>query len=223
LIRNWPENSPPLSSPDYAKPDRIFLASQPSNSLTSLPLTTGYTLNRRLPMSALTLDEYRAYLLGIANRQLRTDLRPKVGGSDLVQETFLAAWTVSRNGSFTPEDLRLWLRGILRNRIGRCHRRYVTAAKRSVVSERSLADVGEPGGEDDFDSNETAAAVRAAIDRLRPHERDVMAWRLDDELSWQEIAVRLDSTEEAARKVFTRSLAQLRGLLSPDLDPARDS
>ena len=57
--------------------------------------------------------------------------------------------------------------------------------------------------------------MRAAVGRLRDHERAVLAWRLDDELSWQEIGERLDSSEEAARKVFTRALAELRGLLAP--------
>ncbi len=157
---------------------------------------------------SITLDDYRAYLLGIANRQLRTDLRPKVGGSDLVQETFLAAWTVSRNGTFTPDDLRFWLRGILRKHIGRCHRRFVTAAKRSVTAERSLSDVGELGdqeiGDDQLQQNELALVLAAAVEQLRPHERDVLRLRLDDDLSWQEVAQRRNLTAEAARQVFRR-------------------
>jgi RNA polymerase sigma factor (sigma-70 family) len=173
-------------------------------------------------MQSITLDEYR-YLFSVANRQLRSDLRPKVGGSDLVQETLLAAWTVSRNGAFSPEEMRMWLRGILRKRIGRCHRRFVTAEKRSVLSERPLTEVGELGcdesAENELVQSEVSVALRQAVGRLRPHERHVLAWRLDEELSWHQIAVRLDSTAEAARKVFQRALAQLRGLLSPDMDP----
>lgn len=173
----------------------------------------------------LTLADYRAYLLGIANRSLPHDLRPKAGGSDLVQDTLLAAWTCRDR---TPaEAVRAWLRGILKNRVGRLHRRYLSVAKRSVLRERPLdphssdpehARHQPPDG--DMIHEELCRALNDAVDQLRPQDREVLTLRLDDDLSWQEIADRLDTTAEAARKVFTRTLEQLRGLLSPHLDPA---
>jgi RNA polymerase sigma-70 factor, ECF subfamily len=171
----------------------------------------------------LTISDYSSYLYSIANRQLRSDLRPKVGGSDLVQETLLAAWTTSRNGTIAPDDLRLWLRGILRKRIGRCHRRFITAKKRTVTAECSLVDIADPEDGELAESalvrDELSAALSAAVEQLEPHEREVLGWRLDDELSWHEVGMRLDSTAEAARQVFRRAVAQLRGILSPEFDP----
>jgi RNA polymerase sigma factor (sigma-70 family) len=119
-----------------------------------------------------------------------------------------------------------WLRGILRNRIGRLHRRYVTASRRSVRLEQPLGALDVPTEAGPADSTEVpvlrgelAATVDRAVARLRPRERDILAWRLNDGLPWHEIAEHLQVTTDAARKVFTRALSRLRGQLPRHLDP----
>src|SRR6516162_2509450 len=77
------------------------------------------------------LEECRAYLLLVANRELPSELRGKAGASDLVQETFLQA-----QGHFDQfrddgeSELLAWLRQILLNNVGKLKRRYHGTDKR---------------------------------------------------------------------------------------------
>jgi RNA polymerase sigma-70 factor, ECF subfamily len=174
----------------------------------------------------LRLNGHRTYLLGVAARTLPHQLRPKAGCSDLVQETLLAAWVCRDRAPDSEAALRSWLRGILRNRIGRLHRRYVTASRRSVRMEQSLGALdssSEAGTADSVEGpvlrGELAATVDRAVARLRPRERDILAWRLNDGLPWHEIADRLQVTADAARKALARALSRLRGHLPRHLDP----
>ena len=174
----------------------------------------------------LPLDGHRTYLLGVAARTLPHQLRPKAGCSDVVQETLLAAWECRARAPDSEAALRNWLRGILRNRIGRLHRRYVTAGRRSVRIEQPLGDLSPAeaaGAGDAADGpalhDELVAAIDRAVGGLRSHERDVLVWRLDDGLAWTEIADRLQLAVDAARKVFTRALSRLRGQMPAHLDP----
>ena len=62
------------------------------------------------------LQTSREYLLLVANHELPTGLRAKVGASDLVQETFLVAQRqFHRFEGRTEAELLLWLKAILRN------------------------------------------------------------------------------------------------------------
>src|SRR5690242_11512207 len=64
------------------------------------------------------LDHYRDYLLRVASDQLQSDLAPKLGASDIVQETFLDAARAFPNFvGGTDGELRAWLRQILLNKL----------------------------------------------------------------------------------------------------------
>jgi RNA polymerase sigma factor (sigma-70 family) len=170
-------------------------------------------------------NDYRADLRVIANRLLSANLRPKAGDADLVQDTWLAAWTCRAQAPHPPDAFRAWLRGILRKRFLRLHRRYITTAKRSVLVERPLdaaepATVPDPNGGlgGNMARNEVIAALQCAVARLGTRERTVVTLRLEHELAWHDIAIQLGSTEEAVRKVFSRALVRLRARLAPHLD-----
>jgi RNA polymerase sigma factor (sigma-70 family) len=163
-------------------------------------------------------------LLAVARRTLPRDLQPKAGCSDLVQDTLLAAWAGRDRAPVGSDAMRAWLRGILRKHVGRLHRRYVTAAKRSIRFEQSLdSQQAEPGeaadGEAMLAHDEVVTALREAVGRLQPYERIVLVGRLDDGLSWRQIAALLGTTEEGARKVFVRTLARLRRRIGSRFDP----
>jgi DNA-directed RNA polymerase specialized sigma24 family protein len=85
------------------------------------------------------LDRYRPYLPGIANDELETELRPRAGPSDIVQESFLEA-----SGDFAKfrgqhqEELLAWLRGIVRNNVADFRRRHWEAACRRLDRELTL-------------------------------------------------------------------------------------
>jgi DNA-directed RNA polymerase specialized sigma24 family protein len=79
------------------------------------------------------LEVFRSYLTLIARRELAPDLAAKVGASDLVQETFLAAGRdIARLRGRSPAELRSWLEGILQHLLANTRRRYRGTRKRRV-------------------------------------------------------------------------------------------
>src|SRR5690242_12460767 len=100
------------------------------------------------------LEPYRPYLLGVANRELRTDLLAKAGASDLVQETFLEAQRdAGRFQGRSDAELRAWLRRILLNNVSNFVRHYREPQKRRISLEVSIDQETTGGGH-----NESLAA-----------------------------------------------------------------
>ena len=58
--------------------------------------------------------------------------------------------------------------------------------------------------------NEWNAALEQALTRLPEHHRQAVAWRHIEQLSWDEIGRRMGCTADAARKVWSRAIQQLR-------------
>jgi RNA polymerase sigma-70 factor (ECF subfamily) len=172
------------------------------------------------------LQSFHPYLLSVARHGLPSDLRGKCDDADLVQETLLEAHRgFARFDGTAPQELRVWLRGILKHNLMDLMRRYRASAKRSIRRERSLEDglgAGEfPAGGIDPDptpctlsiTREDIAALRAALVRLPAGERAVICLRSFESLSFQEIGHRLDRTPEAARKFWSRAMLRLHRLL----------
>lgn len=171
------------------------------------------------------LEECRQYLLLIANEELPSDLRAKVGASDLVQETFLRAkdHLVQFRGT-TPEEWFVWLRRILLNHLANWTRQYRDTAKRELGRELALADtpLGQLrdvlAAEDESPSAQLAAReerdeVDRALAKLPEHYRLAVLWRNRNNLSFEEIGQRLGRSEQAARKLWVRAIEQLQDLL----------
>jgi RNA polymerase sigma-70 factor, ECF subfamily len=169
------------------------------------------------------LEVFRPYLLKVAEQDLPDALRGKCGGSDLVQETFMEAYRDFAGREFHgPDDVRAWLKSILKHNLADQVKRYIESDMRSVDRERPLssdigADLLKSGIVDQNPSpgaravaREEAAAVDAAVDRLPPDERAVILYRNRDHLGWDEIGLRLDRSGEAARKLWSRAIDRLR-------------
>ncbi|MDX2039315.1 MAG: sigma-70 family RNA polymerase sigma factor [Isosphaeraceae bacterium] len=171
------------------------------------------------------LELCRAYLLGIAGRELESSLLPKAGASDLVQETFLEAQRIFLRFEGTNErELLAWLRGILLNKASELHRHYQGSAKRRLGREVRI-DSGGPEADsspgispaDDAPSpstlihrDEEAERVRRAMDRIPEQYRQVLIWREWDEVPFKEIGERLGKTPDAARMLFWRAVQSLQ-------------
>src|SRR4051812_42174921 len=116
------------------------------------------------------LEDYRGYLLRVADQELGDDLRAKVGASDLVQQTMLdATHAFARFDGDGAAELRAWLRRLLLNNLASFGRRH-RAAKRSVGREVALPDDSGAGGAAPGPSPSSAAvsaeeeaAVRQAL------------------------------------------------------------
>jgi RNA polymerase sigma-70 factor (ECF subfamily) len=167
------------------------------------------------------------YLLLVANASLDSDLRPKAGASDLVQDTFLEA---SRDFSHfygkTEQELLAWLTKILSNRLSNHIRGFRHTLKREVHRELSLeagcdlgnwsASQGVVTPHQAITAEDEAARLRVAVERLPEDMRQVLRLRTWERQSFAEIASQLGSTPEAARKLWSRAVRQLQSALQED-------
>jgi RNA polymerase sigma-70 factor (ECF subfamily) len=169
------------------------------------------------------LETCRGYLLLIAAGACTPVLRPKAGLSDLVQETFLEA---QRDfGQFrgqTADEFRGWVRRILLRNLANLRRRYQHSAKRQVGREVALAEDDASGQQtvvpvddtpspsDQVVAREQAEALHRVIGQLPEHYRQVLAWRHQEQLSFEEIGRRLDRTANAARLLWLRAVERVQ-------------
>lgn len=171
------------------------------------------------------IDSCRAYLLAIAQSNLDDQLRAKLGSSDIVQETCMKA-----NAAFnqfrgrTYPELLAWMRQTLVNDLVDVRRKYRAAQVRDVARESPL-DAGtgtaSPHNLVDpmltpssaADMQEQIDALRSALNHLSDEYRQVIIWRNWDRLSFAEIGERLNRSEDAARKLWSRAVAKLADYL----------
>ena len=121
------------------------------------------------------LNEYRDYLLLIANQHLDRKIQGKIGGSDIVQESMIAAQRgFARFEGETPDQLMAWLRQILLHDVFEAGRRFKQTAKRQVDRE-----VAVPHGStaaapviDPQNTPKTDAVLKEETQRLRNAIRD---------------------------------------------------
>lgn len=99
---------------------------------------------------------------------------------------------------------RAWVFRIARN-LALNHRR--DSARRPLTVE--LADASRPAPQ------ETSAAMRQALERLSPIDRDVFLMREEGGLSYEEIAASCEISTAAVRSRLHRARQQLRELLQP--------
>jgi RNA polymerase sigma-70 factor (ECF subfamily) len=168
----------------------------------------------------------RDYLLLVANDGLKPELRAKGNASDLVQETFLRAQRgIEGFRGHTASEWRGWLRSILVHNLAEERRRFAATAKRQLQCEVAIPEgvrlecaATTESPSTDLARREREADLIAALERLRPHHRDVVVWHHREQLTFEEIGRRLGISEEAARKVWTRALRSLRKELGPTYD-----
>jgi RNA polymerase sigma-70 factor (ECF subfamily) len=154
-------------------------------------------------------------LLRRAQRLVVVPLRPKVDADDLLQDTFLAAWSCfDQFQGTTPAEFSAWLRRILASQLSRSLRRYRLAKGRDFRLERRLsAGAGrsshgpaEPHSPGTTPSQHAARAelvgrVDGALESLPAHYRFVLDGHERKGLSLKDIAVSLGRSEEAVRKL----------------------
>ena len=174
------------------------------------------------------IESCRPYLLLVANQDLDDRLRGKLGASDVVQESLIAAQQhldQFRGGS--EQEWRAWVRAILVNDLREARRHYQGTDKRRIEREVSFQQghrTGNPLDPPAMDltpgtqaaAQEEAELLRQAIERLPAAYRQVLNLRNWQQLSFAEIGDQMGRTREAARKLWTRALLQLRTELNAD-------
>jgi RNA polymerase sigma-70 factor (ECF subfamily) len=159
-----------------------------------------------------------------ARSRLPASLKGRVGESDVIQEAYLSAFLAigefedRGDGSFAA-----WLRQILERRIANEVRDGVAAAKRDARREvRIPTGTGGAGpARDQFSPSEEAmgeeeaARLRAARATLSEDHRTVIALVHDEGLTLVAAGERMGRSGDAARKLYSRAMAELAARLRP--------
>ena len=175
----------------------------------------------------LLIKECQPYLLAIANAEIDPNIAPKVGASDIVQNSILSAQRCI--GDFdgeTRQELLSWLRGILANDLQQTNRFY-RAEKRYVGREQPLPDdlsKHSPSRLIDrtespstlMSDREQEALLYRALSTLRDEERQVIELRNWQRLSFVQIGVHMDRSADAVRKLWSRAVIRLQSAMDGD-------
>jgi RNA polymerase sigma-70 factor (ECF subfamily) len=173
----------------------------------------------------LLFDRHLPELRARARSRLPASLRGRVGGSDVVQEAYLAAFrSIDEFEDRGAGSFAAWLRAIVEHRIAKQVRDGVSAAKRDPRREKRIptgtggagAAPGQSSPSEDAMAEEEAACVRAARESLSPDHRMVISLVHDEGLTLAKAGERMGRSAEAARKLYSRAFAELAARLGTD-------
>ena len=175
--------------------------------------------------AGLLVENYRKYLLLIANKDFDKNLQAKIGASDIVQESMMQAQNkIHQFKGKTENEWRGWLRAILNNDLTNCRRKYSTK-KRNTHQEVNIQDQSEVarGLADDHLTPsseavkiEKAKILAAAIAKLDSNYKDVIQLRNFEQKSFEEIGPLMNRSPDAARKLWARAIELLQQILTQD-------
>lgn len=178
------------------------------------------------------LEQCRDYLLLIANEDIDRNLQAKLGASDFVQQTL---WAAHQNfhqfRGASGEEFKGWLRQILRNDLNQARRQFFGTGRRNIDREHRLDDsqivqppiidaLHTPGT--DAMLREEAKTLENAMAKLSDDYRKVIRLRNWEELPFAEIGRRMETSEDAARKLWYRAIVKLQTLLQDALNISDD-
>lgn len=170
------------------------------------------------------IETWRTYLFFVAESEISSDLRQKVGVSDLVQSACLDVFL--RFEDFrgkTVDEWRGWLKRLMLRDLQDARRRFVSTQRRDVRRERSLERAewplegfsdARPSPNDRLIADEESAALRMALVKLPEDYRLVLRLRNWEGLTFAEVGRRMNRTEEASRKLWSRAILRLQQELS---------
>ena len=133
---------------------------------------------------------------------------------ELFQEVFLAVWKHRTQYEY-PRPFKPWLFAIAVNQCRAAFR--LKKLPMAPMEETALAVVGEPSPAEALVATETAALVAHAVTQLPPQQRAVVSLRVWQELTYQDIADILDTTQGTVRAHMHHGLTALRKYLEPRL------
>jgi len=132
------------------------------------------------------------------------------GIEELVQDTFVRAF--ASLGSFRGEStLRTWLFTIERRLM--LDRRRAERRSRETVPVQESDQATEYGALDGLIAEEVQERVRKSLEALSPTQREVFTLRVEQGLSYKEIAEVVGSTEGAARVHYHNALRTVKEFL----------
>ena len=144
----------------------------------------------------------------VLGRQCMAQLGSQADADEAVQETLLRAHR-GMAGYRGEGSVKAWLCGIARHVCA-----HVLETRRRG---RELLEVVPTAHDDGFAQRQRSRAVRDALDRLKPSEREALVMRYVADLSHREIGIACGLDEATARKRCSRALAHLRTAMPEDV------
>lgn len=135
------------------------------------------------------------------------------GIEELVQDTFVRAFA-SLDSFRNESSLRTWLFTIERRLM--LDRRRAERRDRETVAIEDADQVSEYGALDALIADEVQERVRRSLDALSPTQREVFTLRVQQGLSYKEIARIVDSTEGAARVHYHNAIRTVKEFLKDE-------
>jgi RNA polymerase sigma-70 factor (ECF subfamily) len=174
------------------------------------------------------LEKYRTYLQLLSRVEIGRRLQTKVDASDVVQDTFLEAhrnFDNFRGGS--EAEFVAWLRAILAARIANLVRHYLGTQGRDLRREQGLnIDLDQSSQMIDrglfalsntpsqqVAQREQGLVLADALEKLPPDYREVVVLRNFEELTFPEVARRMQRSEDSVQKLWVRALVGLRQIM----------
>jgi RNA polymerase sigma-70 factor (ECF subfamily) len=171
------------------------------------------------------LESYSQYLTLLARMQIGKRLQGKADPADLVQEVFLSVHRQFPQFRGTTEaEFVTWLRRIMAGQFALMLRRYLGTKGRDVTLERDLmaeldqsslaldrglvASYSTPSQH--ASRREQAVLLAEALGRLSGDHREVIVLHHLEALSFADVALRMNRTENSVYKLWVRALANLR-------------
>lgn len=174
------------------------------------------------------LESHRQYLELLARLEIGQRLQRKVDTSDVVQETFLEAHRNFGNFRGTDEaEFVAWLRAILAARIGHFVRHFTGTQRRDVRREQALdVDLDQSSRaierglmslhstpSQQVARREQGVLLARALAQLPDDYREVIVLRHLEELTFPEVAERMERSVDSVQKLWVRALARLRQIM----------
>lgn len=168
------------------------------------------------------LEHYRPYLRILAQRSLSPELQRRVGASDIVQQTCIAAMKGIRKADFDDIDRFLaWLRTVHQHQIVDLIRHHTEANRRAVSREQDASadhDIAlfASTPSQRLMAAENAADLARAMEKLPENQREAIRLKYIEGITVAETAKALGSTKYAVVGLLNRGMTNLRQLLRPE-------
>lgn len=143
-------------------------------------------------------DDYREYLLRIACAQINNE----ADAEDIVQEVFIRAMD-SLDKLMACEDPRAWLAATLKNCIRNYRRLHANKLNTSL---EEMADLAAP------EDPEPLSHILPG--QLSAGDREILIWRIEQRMSYQEMSERLGISQAACRVKVCRIVKKCRRLMT---------
>ena len=168
--------------------------------------------------------QLREYLFLTAD-DIGGHLKPKLDASDIVQQSLLEVHEdLDRFRGQNEAEIRAWLIRLVQRNLIDASRRYLNTQQRDVTREHSLDDIAESQRPQAAGATASSMVRRKEVDeqlllavaQLPQRSQQILQLRHQQGLSHAEAGRELGMTEAAARKLWSRTVQDLRKLLASE-------